>query len=84
MSFVSRMTVISFPAIDETDGRPLWFRKASECYRIAMTTEDPEARRAYLKLSQRWREMAVNHTMPEASGDGGVVLRFPQRFRSVE
>jgi hypothetical protein len=80
------MTVINYPTpfLNEADERPLWFRKASECYRVAMTTEDPDARRAYLKLAQRWREMAVNHTAPDASGDSGVVLHFPQRFRSVE
>jgi hypothetical protein len=66
----------------ETNTCRLCRKKASDCQRIALTTEDPRARRMYLQLAKLWREKADVHEACEPSSEGGVVIDFRRRTRS--
>ena len=65
-----------------TDTGRLCLKKASDCQRIALTTEDPKARRVYLQLAKLWREKADVLEVGEPSSAGGVVIDFPSRVKS--
>jgi hypothetical protein len=56
-------------------------KKASDCQRTALTSDDPKIRRVYLKLAELWREMAVVAEWKEGepSQKTGVVVAFPKR-----
>jgi hypothetical protein len=56
-------------------------KKASDCQRIALTTEEPRARRIYLQIARLWREMANMRETGEPSNEGGVVIDFPRGTR---
>jgi hypothetical protein len=78
------MTSISYFARSPraTDTGRLCRMKGNDCQRIALTTEDPKARRVYLQLAKLWREMANIREAGEPSNEGGVVIDFPRRTRS--
>jgi hypothetical protein len=65
----------------ETTTPRLCLKKASDCQRIALTTEDPRARRVYLQLAKLWREKAEVLEVGELASAGGVVIDFPRRTR---
>jgi hypothetical protein len=71
------MTSIRYFARHETETGRLCRKKASDCQRIALTTEDPRARRMYLELAKLWREKADAQEVGKPSSDGGVVIDFP-------
>ena len=77
------MTSISYFARlpGETNTPDLCRKKASDCQRTALTTEDPRARRVYLQLAKLWREMANMREAGEPSNEGGVVIDFFSRTR---
>ena len=66
----------------ETNTPDLCRKKASDCQRTALTTEDPRARREYLQLAKLWREKADVLEVGEPSSAGGVVIDFPSRVKS--
>jgi len=43
---------------NETNASRLCRRKAADCQRQAMTTDDPTARKRYFHIAKLWREMA--------------------------
>jgi hypothetical protein len=65
---------------ETTTGR-LCRKKASDCRRIALTTEDPRARRMYLQLAKLWDEKADAQEVGKPSSDAGVVIDFPRGTR---
>jgi hypothetical protein len=65
---------------ETTTGR-LCRKKASDCRRVALTTEDPKVRRVYLQLAKLWREKAEVLEVGEPSSGGGVVIGFPRGTR---
>ena len=75
------MNSIRYFARRETDTGRLYRKKASDCQRIASTTEDPKARRMYLQLAKLWREKADVQEVGKPSSEGGVVIDFPRGTR---
>jgi hypothetical protein len=79
------MTSISYfaPSPEKTSAGRLCRKKARDCQRTAMTSEDPKVRRVYLKLAELWREMAsvAEWEAGEPSQETAVVIAFPARTK---
>jgi hypothetical protein len=75
------MTLISYFARppSETITARLCRKKATDCQRIALTIDDPKARRVYLQLTKLWREKADMLEACKRSNEGGVVIDFAKR-----
>jgi hypothetical protein len=80
------MTPISYfaPSPGETSASRLCRKKARDCQRAAMTSEDPRVRRVYLNLAKLWREMAsvAEQETGVPSQESAVVIAFPSRAES--
>jgi hypothetical protein len=80
------MTSISYfaPSPGGISASRLCRKKARDCLRTVMTSDDPKIRRVYLKLAELWREMALTAEWEagEPSQETGVVVAFPKRTES--
>jgi hypothetical protein len=66
---------IDQPLSGET-GHSFCLKKAKDCLRIALTTEDPRARLVFHRLAKMWREMADEAELKYSS------LSWPKRRSS--
>jgi hypothetical protein len=66
-------------------GRNFCLKKAKDCLRIALTTEDPRARLVFQRLAKMWREMADEagaEIVEPLLGEKAIIIHFPERAKS--
>jgi hypothetical protein len=66
-------------------GHSFCLKKARDCLRIALTTEDPRARLVFHRLAKMWREMADEadaEIVEPLLGEEAVIIHFPERAKS--
>jgi hypothetical protein len=77
------MTSISYlsKSPGETAARRSCLKKANDCHRNALATDDPKTRRMYFHLAKLWREMAdkAGQETADPLKEKGVVINFPRR-----